>query len=84
MQEFSDGIDRKLEEITCEVRGRELRILDEFAKAYFATECLSGHDLIWCIKNIELNLHQYFDNGKYITKYWFSKKEVDDGISQDT
>jgi len=67
--------DDLLEKAVSKIRDQELKILDDFAKAYLAAEFLSGHDLAWCVKNIQLNQQKVNEGEKFGYKYWYSLKE---------
>ncbi len=53
-----------------------LEILDDFCKAFFASESMvSGKDLQGILKDFVLNQSTVFENGVMVNKHWFSLKE---------
>ena len=79
--EVKDHFDKKyhdnlINEVTKELRHNELKVLDEFAKAFICSESLStGKSFIGILKDFRLNIQQVFDDGKAVTRYWFTLKE---------
>lgn len=68
--------DKVLQEVTKELRGNELKVLDEFAKAFICSESLlTGKSLIGILKDFRLNIQQVVEGEKAFTRYWFSLKE---------
>ncbi len=66
----------KIERASHELRGKELQILDDFCKAYYASQMLmTGKDFMIIADSVCLNIQQHFKDGQYTTKYWFSPKE---------
>ena len=66
-------MDELLERAVKEIRGQELKILDDFAKAYLAGVAItSPSDIAWLIKNLQLNQQQTYEDGKIGYKYWYS------------
>jgi hypothetical protein len=70
----------KISEIASEMRGNELKIVDDFCKAYHAAlSHMTGKEFIQIIDEITLNVQQFFKDGQMGTRYWFSPKEKNDG-----
>ena len=77
MNEFDD----KLQEAVSQIRGQELKILDDFAKAYLAGMAYSSpKDIAWIIKHLQLNQQEVREPGKFGYKYWYSLRDLDEGI----
>lgn len=68
-------IDEGLANLAKEIRGNELKILDDFCKAYIAAESLiTGKDLLTILSELSLNQQRVFKDGQIFTRYWFSER----------
>jgi hypothetical protein len=66
----------KIAKASHEMRGKELQILDDFCKAYYAAEMhMTGKDLAQIADTVCLNIQHFYKDGQYTTKYWFSPKD---------
>ena len=73
--ETSPDISNYIAKMTRKIRGKELEILDEFAKAFLASETLTGKDLVGVIKDYELIMATIFNrDGSYTIKYGYEKR----------
>lgn len=73
-----EDFQKKIEQVTAELRGKEIQILDDFCKAYYAAEShMTGRDLIGIIGKISLNIQTFIKDGQMGTRYWFSPKEAE-------
>lgn len=64
--------DKILQEKVQEIRGQEIKILDDFCKAYIASEFLNGRDMKWMMKHLQLNKQMTNQDGKIGYRYWYS------------
>lgn len=63
-----------LQKAVSEIRNQELKILDDFAKAYLAgLSYSSSKDIAWLIQHLQLNQQQ--TDQPFGFKYWYSLKE---------
>ena len=70
----------KISKVAAELRGKEIKILDDFCKAYYAAEShMTGRDLMGIIGRVSLNIQTFFKDGHMGTRYWFSPKEKENG-----
>lgn len=71
------GFGEKISSIVAEIRGNEMKIVEDFLRAFTCSEMLtSGKDLLTLMKNIELNvMHDYACGG---SRYWISVKDNTD------
>jgi hypothetical protein len=67
-----ENCDNELSEKISEIHDHVMKIFEDFAKSYLASEFMSGKDLEWCVKNIQLNQKPIHQEGKIGYKYWFS------------
>jgi hypothetical protein len=68
----------KISKVASELRGKEIQILDDFCKAYYAAEShMTGRDLMGIIGRVSLNIQTFFKDGQMGTKYWFSPKDTE-------
>jgi hypothetical protein len=68
--------DAILHEAVSQIRGQELKILDDFAKAYLSGMAYSSpKDIAYLIKHIQLNQQQVNEEGKFGYKYWYTLRE---------
>lgn len=71
---------QKIQEVAAQVRGHELKILDDFCKAYYAAEMkMTGKDFMEIANDVCLSIQSFYKDGQMTTKYWFSPKEEFNG-----
>ena len=69
-------IDDLIDKIKNQVIGQELKILDDFAKAFIASETIQGKDLIGVIKDYELEIStDYTSTSAIITRYRYVRRK---------
>jgi len=75
-----DEMHKKIREAAAQLRGNEIKVLDDFCKAYYAAEShMTGKGLLSIIGNVRLNIQQFFKDGQMGTRYWFSQKDDKNG-----
>lgn len=69
-----------LEKASREILGNELKIIEEYSKAFIACKLIeTGKELIDIFNDYTLNIKHESSGLKFTTKYWFSlKKEEED------
>ena len=68
--------DKALEKAVSEIRHQELKILDDFAKAYLAgMSYTSSKDIAWMIRHLQLNQQEVREETKFGNKYWYSLRD---------
>ena len=67
------AIQDKIDHITKQVSGNELKILDEFSKAFLASEMITGKDLIGVLKEYELQIKTDYSCSSFTTTYSYKK-----------
>lgn len=76
MGNVSMPTDQLLEKAVAQIRGQELKILEDFAKAYLASmSFLCAKDIAWMIEHLQLNQQKVDDPNHFGYKYWYSFRE---------
>jgi hypothetical protein len=72
-------IQDKISKVASELRGNEMKILDDFCKTYYAAVGhMTGKEFMSIVNDVTLNVQQFFKDGQVGTRYWFSPKENDE------
>ncbi len=70
---MNDCRNKLIKEVINQVRGQELKILDEFSKAFLASEMLTGKDLVGIINEFELTIKTDYSGSSITTKYSYRR-----------
>jgi len=76
---FCTDFEDMIYNVTSKIRGNELKILDEFSKAFLASEMLNGKDLIGILNEFELTIqtrHVKDSKDTFETTYSYERKKV--------
>lgn len=66
----------KISKVSAKLRGKEMEILDDFCKCYYAAEMfMTGKDFMSIVSEVCLNVQTSYQGNGITTKYWFSPKE---------
>jgi hypothetical protein len=72
--------DDLLSEAVAKIRGNELKILDDFCKAFISAQCLlTGKDVIGIMGSYVLNQKTTFKDGHIVSQHWLTLKDQDEG-----
>jgi hypothetical protein len=71
-------VDDRISKIASELHGNEMKIVDDFCKAYYAAVMyMTGKEFMQIVDEVTLNVQQFYKDGQVGTRYWFSPKEKD-------
>ncbi len=74
-----EKIQEQISKVASELRGNEMKILDDFCKTYYAAVGhMTGKEFMSIVNDVTLNVQQFFKDGQVGTRYWFSPKEKDE------
>ena len=63
----------QLHKMVSEIRGNEMKIIDDFCKSFLAAESLlTGKDFVTLMREFSLNVQYCNKNGQPYAKYWLS------------